>query len=97
MPRCGATFDENRRPPLEKVGIEGGHAGTNPLRRYATAVSAVKASQAFTLSDGGDFQRVGRPLFSSFRPSEGRAGIQSFGEPPSGLPPRLREKDTVQG
>ena len=24
MPRCGATFDENDRPPLDKGGLQGG-------------------------------------------------------------------------
>ena len=24
MPRCGATLDENRRPPLDKGGLQGG-------------------------------------------------------------------------
>ena len=24
MPRCGATFDEKRRPPLDKGGLQGG-------------------------------------------------------------------------
>ena len=38
------------------------NAGTNPPRRCATVVAAVKASQALTASDGGDFQRVERPL-----------------------------------
>lgn len=24
MPRCGATFDEDYRPPLDKGGLQGG-------------------------------------------------------------------------
>ena len=57
MPGCSATFDENSVPPWTR-GTSGGflNAGTNPPRRSATAVAAVKASQAFTPSDGGDFQ-----------------------------------------
>ncbi len=33
MPRCGATFDE-KRPPLDKGGLQGGfEPGNNPSRR----------------------------------------------------------------
>ncbi len=89
MPRCGATFDESSVPPWKRGDFRGVlNAGRNPPRRCATAVAAVKASQAFTASDGGDFQRVERPLVSSFRPSEARAGIQSSGEASSGFPSR---------
>ena len=57
MPPCGATFDENSVPPWTRGDFRGVlNAGTNPPRRCATAVAAVKASQAFTPSDGGDFK-----------------------------------------
>jgi hypothetical protein len=57
MLRCGATWDENRFP-LGQGGTFRGFltVGTNPHRHCATAVAAVEASQAFTPSQGGDFQ-----------------------------------------
>ncbi len=57
MPRCGATFDENSVAPWIRGRLQGGWEGeTSPPWRSATAVAPVKASQAFTPSDGGDFQ-----------------------------------------
>jgi hypothetical protein len=51
--RCGSTFNENK-VPLGQGGLKGVlRRGTNPLRHSATAVAAVKASQAFTPSDRG--------------------------------------------
>jgi hypothetical protein len=62
MARCGATFDENSVPPWTRGGLQGGfERGNQPtpeLRdrcRFVTAVAVVKASQAFTPSNGGIF------------------------------------------
>jgi len=58
MPRCGATFDENSVPSWTRGDFRGGWTREqNPPRRSAITVAAVKAYQAFTPSDGGDFQR----------------------------------------
>jgi hypothetical protein len=56
-----------QRLPLDKGGLQGGFGRNsqpgvgcrsgNPPRRSATVVASVKASRAFTPSDGGDFQR----------------------------------------
>jgi hypothetical protein len=40
MPFCGTTFDENSVPPLDKGGLQGLNAATNPPRSCATAVAA---------------------------------------------------------
>jgi hypothetical protein len=55
MPLCVATFDEKYCPPFGQGGTSGGFLDTEPTHPGA----AVKASQAFTPSDGGDFQRIG--------------------------------------
>jgi hypothetical protein len=31
MPRCGATFDERQRPPLDKGGLQGGFGVVNTV------------------------------------------------------------------
>ncbi len=62
MPRCGATFDENDVPHWTRGdfrGVERGNKPTPALRdrcRCATAVAAVKASQAFTPPKEGIFR-----------------------------------------
>jgi hypothetical protein len=53
MPSCGATFDENSVPPLDKGGLQGGFREQKPTHPGAS----VKVSQAFTPSEGGDFRR----------------------------------------
>jgi len=61
MPRCGATFDENTVPPCTRGDFRGVLVVTHDLvwavDRGIHPGAAVKASQAFTPSDGGDFQR----------------------------------------
>ena len=42
MPRCGATFDE-KRPPLDKGGLQGGFERWNkPTRALRAAVAVVR-------------------------------------------------------
>ena len=48
--------DENGVLPWTSGDLGGLNAGTNPPRRCATTVAAVKTFQAFTPSQGGDSQ-----------------------------------------
>ena len=57
MPHGGAAFDENSVSPWTRGDFRGVlNPGANPPRRFATAVAAVKASQAFTPSTEGIFR-----------------------------------------